>query len=116
MLKPAIGLLGAVVLMLLAPATASAQCVTFSPDLPCSPLTPPRTPLGLSPAPPTIQSAPPVAVTDFPMRRAGTESRGLDCKMVRSVDPAFQSSMPVITSHSNASLPIRVIPAPACAP
>jgi hypothetical protein len=39
-----------------------------------------------------------------------------DCKMVKRVDPAFKSAMPVVTPDPKLALPMKIVPVPSCDP
>jgi len=101
------------VLMVAGAGVASAQCVRFSHDAPCARLTQPSVRLDVS----ASQPAPNGIVPNRVSPQAGqSESGGVDCRMVKPVDPKFYSAMPVMKPDPNVLLPMKVIQAPACKP
>jgi len=44
------------------------------------------------------------------------EPEPTDCKMVKRVDPAFKSKMPVATPDPKLALPMKVVAVPSCDP
>lgn len=44
------------------------------------------------------------------------EPKPTDCKMVKRIDPAFKSAMPVATPVPNLALPMKIAPVPSCDP
>jgi hypothetical protein len=92
---------------------ASAQCLTFSPALPCAKTAPSPFRLDGSarkapvPKPTQIEPASP---------SVRHEAQGIDCQMIRTVDPKLRSAMPVITPDPKVELPAVVVQVPPCSP
>ncbi len=99
----------AAVLIVVTPSLAGAQCVTFSSAAQCPRKTPPSVLQGAA-----IAKAPAVVAAD----RSATppQSSGLDCRMVKPIDPQFYSAMPIVKPDPKVALSGRVIAVPACRP
>jgi hypothetical protein len=113
MMKRVVLALVAIYLMTANVSTLGAQpCVRFSPTAPCANAKAARPPLFGPPQPslPKPSPQPPVAQTEIVMEQA------VDCKMVRPIDPAFYSAMPILRAQPDVMLALKIIVPPPCRP
>jgi hypothetical protein len=69
---------------------------------------------GLPPAP-TRKSPEPSPKVTVALAPAPTQPpKGIDCAMVRPVDPKFDSNMPVIAPDPKVDLPTKAVAVPSC--
>jgi hypothetical protein len=61
---------------------------------------------------PTLDAAAPAVVVVA--RPAPAPRQAIDCAMVKPVDPAFRSNMPIVTPDPKVNHTMRVIPVPSC--
>jgi hypothetical protein len=115
--------LGAILIVALlslvaAPRTASAQCGPFSKGPACPTSTRPvlRGDFGLQKlAPKPAQPSSKRNWTDTQaIVQAHQDQTPIDCQIIKPVDPQFRSAMPVVSPDRNVRLPMRIIQPPAC--
>ena len=99
------------------PEAVSAQCVSFSKDIPCLAQTGPlnRVDFGaVKPQPKQSQSTKPQPSTPVPAPVKVEPAPAIDCAMVKKPDSQFHSNMPVIRPHPGVHYTLRVVPVAPC--
>ena len=103
----------ALLVCVLLPEAASAQCIRFSKDIPCEVKNGPMSQLHFGAgklSTPQLPSARPVI---RPASPANTVQPGIDCAMVKPA-PQFGSAMPLIKPDPNVKHTMRVTMVPPC--
>ena len=92
----------------------SAQCVRFSKDVPCEARMGPINQLHFGVVAPASQKLPSARPVTKAVAPANDVQPGIDCAMVKTPSPQFQSAMPVIKPDPSVQHKIRVTLVPPC--